>query len=184
MISLIDDALKVVKSNHELYNDLSEATLELTGSLPAVPFRAAITALSAEGHTDCNGSVTFGSETKSFSAPGQQMTTTNLLSALPVVTTRDLDCMILIEAINEGGAPIQQETTTPIKIRMKEKKKSVPSPLGGFTSVKESYALSWAKDGVQAKDFIRYGGVDYEVQDVGKIRGFASSELVRKLTFA
>ncbi len=64
MISLIDDALKVVKSNHELYNDLSEATLTLTDSLPAEPFKAAITVQAVEDHADCSGSVTFTMDPK------------------------------------------------------------------------------------------------------------------------
>ena len=182
MISLIDDALKVVKSNLVLFSGLVAASLVLTGSLPAVPFRIAVTLASTTGHTDCAGSVVVGSETLTFTTATRK-TTTTILSALPVITCSGLDCNILVDAINSGGAPIFLETTTDIKIRMKSKMKSIPSPQGGWESIRESYAISWARDAVAVGDIIRYGGEDYIVQDIEKLRGFASSELIRKLMF-
>jgi hypothetical protein len=102
---------------------------------------------------------------------------------MPTITPSGLDCNALIEAISPGGGVLQQETSTAIKIRMKERSKSVPSSAGGWESIRESYALSWAKDAVAKGDIIRYGGQDYTVSAVEKIRGFASSELIRKLIF-
>jgi hypothetical protein len=123
-----------------------------------------------------------GSETLAFSAAGKKKSTVNL-TALPTITPSGLDCNVLIEAISPGGAVLQQETSTAIKIRMKSKSKSIPSPAGGWESIRESYALSWAKDAVAKGDIIRYGGQDCIVSEIEKLRGFASSELIRKLMF-
>lgn len=183
MISLIDDALKTVRANHVLYSGLSGSTaLVLTGSLPAVPFRCEVAVSNTTGHTDCAGSVTVGSETLAFAAAGKKKSTLDL-TALPVITTSGLDCTLLIVAISPGGAPLQTETLTAIKIRMKSKSKSIPSPSGGWESIRESYALSWAADAVAKGDIIRYGGKDYTVSAIEPMRGFASSEIVRKLIF-
>ena len=66
MISLIDDAYMVSKGNHILYSGLSATTLVLTGSLPSVPFRVAVSLLAATGHADVAGRVTVGSENLDF----------------------------------------------------------------------------------------------------------------------
>jgi hypothetical protein len=182
MISLIDDAYKVSVGHHILFNGLSSATLTLTGSAPSVPFRVAVSLLAASDHTDLSGTVVVGGETLTFTQATRK-TTTVALTSLPGITTANIDCAVLVEAISVGGAPIEDETLTAIKIRMISKIKSVPSPLGGFTSTKESYALSWASDDVDAGDIIRYGGEDFPVADIDSLRGFASSELVRKLLF-
>jgi hypothetical protein len=184
VISLIDDALKIVRANHVLYSGLSGsgAALVPTGALPAVPFRCEVTVSSTTGHADCAGSVTVGSETLAFAAAGKKKSTVNL-TALPTITPSGLDCNILVEAISPGGAVLQQETSTAIKIRMKSKSKSIPSPAGGWESIRESYALSRASDAVAKGDIIRYGGQDYIVSAIEPMRGFASSELIRKLIF-
>lgn len=183
MISLIDDALKIVRANHVLYSGLSgSAALVLTGSLPAVPFRCEVSVSPTTGHTDCVGSMTVGGETLAFAAAGKKKSTVNL-TALPTITPAALDCNVLVEAISPGGAVLQLETSTAIKIRMMARSKSVPSPTGGWESVRESYALSWAKDAVAVDDIIRYGGENYTVSAIEPMRGFASSELIRKLMF-
>ncbi len=183
MISLIDDAYRVVRANHVLYSGLSgSAALVLTGSLPTVPFRCEVTVSSATGHADCAGSVAVGGETLNFAAAGKKKSTVDL-TALPVVTPSGLDCNVLVEAISPGGAVLQLETSTAIKIRMKSKSKSIPSPSGGWESIRESYAISWASDAVAKGDIIRYGGKNYTVSAIEPMRGFASSEIVRKLIF-
>ncbi len=184
MISLPDDAYKVVQANHVLYQGLSGsgAALTLTGALPGVSFKCAATLVAIEGHADVSGSVVIGSEALAFTTATRK-TTTNLLSALPVCSCSSLNCQVLIEALSQGGAPLQIETTTAIKIRMKSRTKSVPSPAGGWESIRQSYALSWASDDVDVGDIIRYGSQDYPVQSIEPLRGFASSELIRKLMF-
>jgi hypothetical protein len=184
MISLIDDVLKVVRANHILYSGLSGSGVALvpTGALPSVPFRCEVSVSGSTGHTDCVGSLTVGSEALTFLAAGKKKSTVDL-TAMPTITPSGLDCNVLIEAISPGGAVLQQETSTAIKIRMKEKSKSVPSPTGGWESIRESYALSWAKDAVAKGDIIRYGEQDYTVSAIEPMRGFASSEIVRKLIF-
>lgn len=183
MISLIDDALKIVRANHVLYSGLSGSTaLALTGALPAVPFRCEVSVSPTTGHTDCVGSLAIGGETLAFSAAGKKKSTVNL-AALPTITPSGLDCNVLVEAISPGGSVLQLETSTAIKIRMKSKSKSIPSPAGGWESIRESYALSWASDAVEKGNIIRYGGKDYTVSAIEPMRGFASSEIVRKLIF-
>jgi len=104
---MIDDylnqsAYRVVKGKHKLYDDTTAATLNLTGSLPSVPFRVAVTLSSVTGHTDVAGTVTVGSETLTFTTATRK-TTTTLLSALPTITTSGLNCNILVEAITSAG---------------------------------------------------------------------------------
>lgn len=175
MISLIDDAYKVVRADHVLFSGVPAATLTLTGSLPSVPFRCEVATAGA-------GTVVVGSESLVFAAAGRKRSTVDLV-VLPTITTSGLTGTVTITAIQPSGAPLQIDTLTAIKIRMKTKTKSIPSPTGGWQSIRESYALSWAADGVVVGDIIRYDGQDHTVSAVEKLRGFASSELVRKLMF-
>ena len=110
-------AHRVDRANWKLFLGNAAASLVLNGDgLPSVAFRCAITVTSITGHTDCAGTVTVGSETKTFTASGQRMTTTTLLTALPAITTAGLDCQVLVEAISASGAAILKETLTAILI--------------------------------------------------------------------
>jgi len=182
MISLIDDAYLVERSNHVLFSGSAAATLTLTGAKPSVAFRVAVTLSTSTGHTDVAGTVTVGSEVITFTAATRKTTTTQL-SALPVITTSGLNCTVLVEAIDAAGAPIIAETLTAVHIRMKSRTKSIPAPSGGWESVRQSYAVSWSSDGVEVGDVIRYGSTDYTVSAIEPLRGFASTEIVRKLIF-
>jgi hypothetical protein len=106
VIGINQDAYRVDRANWRIYNGLSSGVGTLNGDgLPAVPFRCAVTLSTAAGHVDCAGSVTVGSETLTFTAAGKK-TTTTFLSALPAILCTGLDCDVLVEALNSGGAPI------------------------------------------------------------------------------
>lgn len=157
---LNQDAYRITKGNHVLYSGLTAATLVLTGSLPAVPFRVAITLSSITDHTDCAGSVVVGGETLTFTAAGKKTTTVSL-SALPVITTAGLDCNILVEAITTGGAPILAETLTAIKIRLEGAQSGFYNSQGIWT--KTDYII-FCSTSMGVGDIIRYNSTDYKIQ--------------------
>lgn len=161
---MIDDylnqsAYRVVKGNHKLYDDTTAATLNLTGSLPSVPFRVAVTLSSVAGHTDVAGTVTVGSETLTFTTATRK-TTTTLLSALPTITTSGLNCNILVEAITSAGAPILAETLTAIAVRLAAKTSGFYNSAGVWT--KTDYLIH-CKTAMDVGDVVRYGSTDYVI---------------------
>lgn len=159
---LNQDAYWVTKANHILYSGLSVASPVLTGSLPSVAFRVAVTISSANGHVDCAGSVVVGSETLTFTAAGKKTTTTGL-SALPVISCSGLDCSLLVEAISVGGALLQTETTTAIKIRKEAYQSGYFNAAGVWTTTRDAvYCTSLMAVG----DKIRCGGQDYTILKV------------------
>ncbi len=169
---------KITKANHVLYSGLSAATLTLTGSLPSVAFRCAVTISSTTGHTDCAGSVVVGSETLTFAAAGKKATTVSL-SALPVITTSGLNCNILVEAITTGGAPIQQETLTAVACRFQNTQTSFMDPTGEWT---KSQAIAYVSDsGFEIGSIFRYGGQDYHIAQVSAHCDLEGDEVFRKL---
>lgn len=184
-------ALKVTKTVHKLYDAVvTPGTLTLTGTaLPS--FACAITVTAEPGHTNCSGTVAVGSETKTFSASGQRMTTTNLLSAIPVVIVAGLDCHILIEAITQGDQTIYDETTSNLPCRIWLKRKNVPKPEGGFTSIRVTEM--WVRDfTIVENDIIKFdinnkkdptNGDRYPVASIGSIEGVGGREKLRVLQF-
>lgn len=157
---LNQDAYRVTKGNHVLYSGLTAATLVLTGSLPSISFRVAVTLSSVTDHADCAGSVVIGSETLTFTAAGKKTSTVSL-SALPVITTSNLDCNILVEAITTGGAPILSETLTAIKIRLEGAQSGFYNAQGVWT--KTDYII-FCKTSMDIGDIVRYGTTDYKIQ--------------------
>lgn len=142
---------------HELYDDDSAATLTLTGTAPTVNYRLRIT-LSG---TDCAGTVTIdGTETLTFSAAGTKQTTTTLTAnSLPTVTTANLNCNILIECLNVGGAEIMAETTTAIKVRHESDLVTVRNPEGNWTTY-NGYVMV-RNSTIDLSDKIRINSTDY-----------------------
>lgn len=165
-----EDAYIITYANHELYDGLSAATLTLTGSLPSVPFRVAVTISSVTGHADVAGSVVVGSETLTFAAAGKK-TTTTVLSALPTITTSGLDCHILIEAITTGGAPIQAETAAATKIQFENTSSGYFNSQGQWTVYSGSYAM--CRDAAAVGDKLRYGGSDLPIKKVDTEKWFS-----------
>jgi hypothetical protein len=179
----IDDYLnqsgyRVTKANHVLYDALSAATLALTGSLPAVAFRCLVAVYTAGAHTDCAGSVVVGSETLTFTAAAKKVTTVNL-SALPVITTSGLNCMVLVEANTTGGAPIQEETQTAIDCRFQNTQKSFQNSAGEWT---KSQAIAYVSDSnIAIGSIFSQGGYDYSISQVSAHDDLDGDEVFRKL---
>jgi hypothetical protein len=159
---LNQDAYWIQKSNHIFYQGLSVASPVLTGALPSVAFRVAITLASTTGHTDCAGSVVVGTETLTFSAAGKKTTTTSL-SALPVISCVGLDCNILIEAISTGGAPLQLETSTATRVRKEAYQSGYFNAAGVWTTTRDAI---YCKSLMAVGDKIRYGSQDYSILKV------------------
>lgn len=86
-----------------------------TGAVPAEPFRVAITVSAVTGHTTVAGAVSVNGELLTFTR-ATRLTTTGHLTTLPSITVTGLDCNILVECISVNGAPLKQETLTPIEI--------------------------------------------------------------------
>jgi hypothetical protein len=124
-------------SSWELYDNLSAATLTLTGSTPTVPFRVAVT-LSASGtHADCVGHIYVNGEDLNFLVAGKKSTTTTL-TALPTITTSGLDCNILITCLSTSGTELQKETDTTIAVDWDESQRWVSTPSGVWTQVDQT----------------------------------------------
>jgi hypothetical protein len=159
---LNQDAYWVTKANHVLYSGLSVASPVLTGSLPSVTFRVAVTISSTTGHADCAGSAVVGSETLTFAVAGKK-TTTMSLSALPAISCSGLDCNILVEAISVGGAPLQTETQTAIKIRKEAYQSGYFNAAGVWTATRDAVYCTAV---MAVGDKIRFNGTDYTILKV------------------
>lgn len=177
---LTDPAHLVTKAAHSLYNAASAATLTLTGTLPSVSFRCSVRLYTATGKTDCAGRVTVGSENLDFLVAGKK-TTTTLLTALPVVTTANLNCVIEIIALNSGGAEILTETLTAIDIKFRDEAEYYSQAIGGF--VKRPAHCTTDETSSQVNDIIRFNGMDHPIKAIHTIDGRHGLEIKRKLEF-
>jgi hypothetical protein len=175
---LSQSGYRVTKAHHVLFDGLSGATLILTGSLPSVAFRCLVALYTAGAHTDCAGSVVVGSETLAFAAAGKKITTVNL-SALPTITTSGLNCMVLVEAITTGGAPIQTETQTAIDCRFQNTQKNFQNQEGQWT---QSQAVAYVSDSsFEIGSVFSQGGYDYQIAQVSAHSDLDGEEQFRKL---
>jgi hypothetical protein len=178
---LNQDGYRVQKFNWELYDDTSAATLTLTGNTPAVVYRLRITLSSITGHADCAGTMTInGSEVITFAQASTKTTTTNLIAnALPIVTTANLDCRVLIEVLSTGGAVLQEETQTALDCRFQDSQKSFRLPSGEFSM---SDAIAYTDDSSCAIGTkFSFGSYDYSIAQVTVMTALDGTEEGRKL---
>ena len=180
LLNFPHDASLVTKSDHILYDDLSAATLTLTGELPVVAFRCRVTISPVTDHIDVAGSVTIGTETLTFMAAGTKATTINL-SALPTITTANLDCNILVVAIGAGGQPIQDETLTTLKIRFEPTSKMYQNVAGTWTQSTAYCMVVSSTPGINS--VIRYNSTDYTTRQVEAFTWLDGTEVYRILYF-
>jgi hypothetical protein len=159
---LNQSASKVVLSNHTLFDGTTSASITLTGNKPSVTFKCSITLSPVTGHTDCVGDVYINSEKISFLQATTKTTTTNL-TALPTITTSNLDCHIKITCIDTGNAPIQDENLTSIAIRL-EKYDSGYYDSTGLWKKTDTQILSQTL--LSIGDKVRYGTTDYTIRKV------------------
>lgn len=179
VIGISQDAYRVDQANWKLFTGMSSLLPTLNGDgLPSVPFRCAVTLSSVTGHADCAGSITIGSETLTFTAAGKKTTTTSL-TALPVITPTGMDCNILVEALNSGGAPILKKTTTAIKCRFMNSQKAFVDAAGAWTL---SQAIADTTDSnCSIGDMFRFDGVDYIIGQISCFVGPTGTEIFRRL---
>ncbi len=173
---------KVTRSPWQLFQGNASATLTLTGSAPTVPFRIEASVLSISGHTDCAGKVLDGGVALApdFAASGQKRTGVNSHTTLPVVTTQGLDCQVTINAIDQQGAPIYQESVSAaIRCRWLAKQKSFQDS-EGLWQISAAEVLT-QDTSLNANDTVRYGGADYVVGMVDPKAKLSGVEFLRRL---
>lgn len=163
-MSLIDAYLKDTGEKRTnvlwvFYNDLSAAALTLIKGAPAVTFRVKIQASASGAHTDCAGTVTVNAETVTFTAAATKTTTTNL-TALPTITTANLDCNLNISAINTGGADIYEAVYTAFACRWEAVSKAFVQSTGTWT---QSAAKVITKEVYAVADYLRKYGTTTEI---------------------
>lgn len=180
LLNFPHDASLVTKSDHVLYDNVSATTLTLTGDLPSVAFRCRVTISSVTDHIDVAGSVTVGTEILTFMAAGTKTTTTSL-SALPTITTSNLDCNILIIAVGVNGQPIQDETLTTLKIRFEPTSKMYQNVAGTWTQSTAYCMVVSSTPGINS--VIRYNSTDYTTRQVEAFSWLDGTEVYRILYF-
>lgn len=160
---LTASAMLLTYAVHELYDDLSAATLTLTGTKPSVAFKCSITLSAATGHADCLGDVYINAEKISFLQAATKTSTTNL-TAMPVVTTANLDCNIKITCIDTGNAPIEDETQTAISCDWDESTTWYPNAQGTYSRSDSNCET----DNITAKiaDKVLFNGKTYTVKNI------------------
>lgn len=169
---------RVNRGTHELFDGVPTSSPLTLHAAPNTSFRCRVTLSSVTGHTDCIGSVSIGSETLTFIQAGTKQTTV-LLSALPVTTYANLDCNILITAIDSGGAPIASDTQTALDCRFQDTQKSFRLPSGEFS---QSQAIAYTDDSsCVIGTLFSYGGYDYSIAQVSVMTGLDGIEEGRKL---
>jgi hypothetical protein len=174
-------AYKVTTSSHVLFSGASASSIALTGTVPTVSFRCQVRLYTATNHTDCVGSVVVNAETLSFTQASKKVTTT-LLTALPTVTSSNLDCMVEIIAIDAAGNIIVDETATAVKIRFEPTSRAYINPQGQWI---QSSAYCMIVDPTIVLDsVIRYNGLDYIVTQIEAFPWLDGTELYRIIYFA
>jgi hypothetical protein len=178
---LVDPASLVTKGPVTLHNGESSTTLTLTGTWPANGSKIAIVASAITGHADCSGTLVInGSETITFTQAGRKTNTVNL-TARPAITTANLDCHLLITALDSGLAPILVETITPIDIKFKDEAEYYSQAIGGF--VKRPAQAITDETLSKVGDIIRFGGIDYPIKAIHAKRDRLGIERRRVLQF-
>jgi hypothetical protein len=174
VIGINSAAWRVDRRNWQIYSGISAATLTLNGDgLPTVAFKCAVTLSTSTGHADVTGSITIGTETIVFTAATRK-TSAVMLSALPTIITSGLDCNILIEALNSGGANILKETQTAIYCRFTGTQKAFQDGQGAWT---QSQATVDTTDTTcQIGDMFSFGGYDYLISQVVPRLGFKNEK--------
>jgi hypothetical protein len=178
VIGISSPAWRVDRANWQIYIGLSAATLTLNGDgLPAVAFKCAVTLSAITGHADVTGSITIGLETLTFTAATRK-TSKVMLSVLPTITTSGLDCNILIEALNSGGAPIQHETQYDISCRFMGTEKAYRNSEGIWTT--SQAVVDTTDPNCKIGCIFSYGGYDFHIDQTDPKLGF-SREKYRRL---
>jgi hypothetical protein len=183
---MIDDYLNQVGEKKTsvlwtLYNNLSAPSpLVLTGAAPAVTFRCKITVSVDGAHSDVAGTVTVNAEVITFTVAASKTTTTNL-TALPTITTTNLDCKVVITCIDTGGAPIYLNTYADFFCRWEDVNVLFMNNLGAWT---QSNAKVVCKEAYAVGDYLRKDGTttEYAIKQAVVVTDADAIEQFRKYT--
>ncbi|MFA5376603.1 MAG: hypothetical protein WC455_12725 [Dehalococcoidia bacterium] len=179
---LTDPAHLVTKATKELFDAVPTASpIALTGTAPSVAFKCRCKVSASGTHTDLVGHVYINAEDLNFTSGVTTKQSTTLLTSIPVVTYSGLDCSILIECLDSGGAPIQAETLTPIDIKFHDEQEYYSQAIGGF--VKRPAQCVTDETASCINDVIRYNGTDYPIKAIHPKRDRLGIERRRVLQF-
>lgn len=109
----VNNAWKVELGNWIAFSGVPPVVL--AGSIPTVPFRAAIITQAIAGHTDVAGIVKVNDEELTFTR-ATRLTAEEELTSWPTITVTGLDCKITVELISVDGECLQNETLAPMEI--------------------------------------------------------------------
>ena len=160
----------VEEATIELYDGVPSASpLTISATPPTINYRCQVTAPAATGHADCAGSVTIAGEAMPFTFSGQKKVYTTTISAntKPTVTYSGLDCNLLIECIDGGGAPIEVETLTSIYVQLEPHQTAIPQDNGTWSRVTDTSINTESE--VFVNDIIRVNSTDYRLKKVDPI---------------
>jgi hypothetical protein len=183
-------AYRVTKATRKFFDATVTGTLALSGTVPATGCRCRVKVTSVAGHTDCNGSLAIGSDTLAFTTSGQVKSTTTTATSLPVTTTSNLDCHILIECVDTSGNPIMDETNIELPCKIEIKTKSIPNASGGWTSI-QTTAMK-ARGAFAPLDIIKFdldnffdptNGDAYPIASVRPLRAMQGRESIQIIEF-
>lgn len=174
--------------------DASLEALGVTATLKTGDTGAGVvTALTPHAHftlgLDVAGTITVGSDVLTFTAAGTKLTSTNLTS-LPVITTGNLDCYILITALDSGGNPIQTSTETDLPCTIKLISRGVQASDGTWASVKSTEIR--ARGSFDVGDIIKFDihnffdptdGIEHPVTNWRPDKGLMGRENIKILEF-
>ena len=175
LLQFQEDAYIVTTTNHEIYEGIptsSPISSSAIGSPPTVAYRCRVKVTASGTHTDCAGNLTIGSDTLTFSATGQIKICTTIITAStkPAISFTGLDCNILIECLDVGGAEIKTETATATKIQFENTSSGFYNSEGKWTVYSGSYAM--CKDAATVGSILRYNSLDHTIEKVDVERYF------------
>jgi hypothetical protein len=153
-------AQKKISTLWTFYTGLDKPTpLVLTKGAPPISFRVKVTASAVDTHTDCAGTVTVNSETLTFTGAGTKSTTTTLTS-LPTITTANLDCWLVIWAIDTSGTDYYEVTWTDFDCRWEDAQIAYYTPAGAWA---QSNAIVYSKTAYVVGNTLRKYGTTTEI---------------------
>ena len=167
-------AYRVAKSNWNLFNGQSAATLVLTGTKPTVPFKLKIT-LSG---TDYAGTVTVNAEVITFTQASTKITVA-ILTALPTITTNGLNCTVKVECVDSAGAMITSEIKTAFLCRWMDSTQMYQNATGEWS---QSLAQVLTTDSLcVVGGEIEYLSLRYVIKKVIAFSKLSGREFLRRL---
>lgn len=181
-VKLCDPAYLVTKATKKLFDAVPGASpITLTGTAPTTQFKCRCKVSASGTHTDLVGHLYINAEDLNFTAGVTTKQSTTLLTSIPVVTYSGLDCSVLIECVDSGGADIKAETLTAIDIKYKDETKYFSTSIGDF--VTRPAHCTTDETASQVGDTIRYAGVDHIIKAIHPTDDRHGLEIKRKLEF-